>query len=396
MVEVFCPGCGKLLTVSRENLGKKGRCHACKKVFVITETELLDSVDLSKPGLADTSVEDILDWLGKDGKPVGIQQPASSQTGVAAGQPESPRQVKPVKPASERKRYPVRLGHVDDMGAFFLFSPDLLYEDDFRSAFPQKCIVCGKRRHLSIHLVVWFSKLPGRGEIGARTSYSRSVFELDEMDGLSGRELLAKLDRVGNLPEPYCLPFPYYLCRDCSPIGAVVPDVRFKADGRTRECELGIFSLKRAEEFVGIVCGSGSPVLKQVREALKKDRSDPWRALPLAIRSRIKQWFNLETGEKFVVYISDKDFSKTEAGLAGIVITDKRLVFRKFAAKIEIPLTERITIEPVTVKGRSQLQISSRSTKPALLVADDATTERFQTSLRRVGAKTKWLTVQTS
>ncbi len=102
----------------------------------------------------------------------------------------------------------------------------------------------------------------------------------------------------------------------------------------------------------------------------------------------------MEEGEKFVVYIPDGDFTKTEAGLAGIAMTDKRLMFRKFAAKVEIPLTEGITIESVTVKGRPKLQISSRGIKPILLVADDATTERLRVSLRQVGAKTKWLTAQ--
>ncbi len=214
-VEVFCPGCGQLLAVSREYLGRKARCHACKQVFVITEPSL-DSADTVQPGLADTSVEDIIGWLGKSDQPAPVQQSPSSQTAVATGQPDAPHtppQTKQIKPTSERKYYnSVRLGHVDDMGAFFLFRPELLYDEDFRSAFPQRCVVCGKRHHLSIHLVVWSSKLFGRGELGAHTSYSRSVFELDKLGGVSGRELLAVLDRVENLPEPYCFPFPYYLC----------------------------------------------------------------------------------------------------------------------------------------------------------------------------------------
>ncbi|MCD4699516.1 MAG: hypothetical protein K8R91_02965 [Phycisphaerae bacterium] len=400
VVEVFCPGCGQLLTVSREYLGKKGRCRACKKVFVITETELLDtSVDLSQPGLADTSVEDILDWLGKNDQPVSVQQSASSQTAVAAGQsdtPRPPKQAKQTKPTSERKYYDIRLGHVDDMGAFFLFDPELLYDEDFRSAFPQKCVVCGKRRHLSVHLVVWASKLPGRGEIGARTSYSRSVLELNKLGGVSGRELLEVLDPIESLPEPYCLPFPYYLCRECSPIGAVVPDVRFTSDGRTHECELGIFSLKQAEEFIRIIGGPDCSALKDVCEAMKKVISNPWLALPLAIRSRIKQWFTSQDGEKFVIYIPDGDFSKTEAGLAGIVLTNKRLVFRKFASTVEIPLTEKISIEQVTAPktGQIQLRISSQATKPALLVANEGIAERLRTFLRQVGAKADWITAR--
>lgn len=400
VVEIFCPGCGQLLTVSREYLGKKGRCRTCKKVFLITETDLLDtSVDLTQPGLADTSVEDILDWLGKNDQPVSAHQSASSRTAVAANQSDAPRparQAKQAEPNPERKYYDIRLGHVDAMGAFFLFSPELLYDENFRTAFPQNCVVCGKHRHLTVHLVVWASKLPGRGEAGTRTFYSPSVLELEKLGGVSGRELLAVLDRIESLPDPYCLPFPYYLCRECSPIGAVIPDVRFAADGRTHECELGIFSLKQAEEFVRTIGGPECPALKEVSEAMKKVGSDPWQALPLAVRSRIKQWFTPDDGEKFVVYITDGDFAKTEAGLAGVVLTDKRLVLRKFASKVEIQLAEKISIEHETApkSGRLQLRISSQGTKPALLVADEAVTERLRMFLRQVGAKAQWTTAR--
>lgn len=387
-VDVVCPSCGERLTVSREHIGRKGRCQSCREVFIITDTSGVP-LGQNQTDLGET----IIGWLDESEQAAALK----SKTAVAprpAARPRQARQVNKNKPPDRRKQFPIKLGHVDEMGAFFLFSPDLLYDEDFRSAFSQRCVVCGNRRHLSVHLVVWSSKLPGRGEFGARTSYSRSVFELDKLGGLTGGDLLAKLDRIENLPEPYCLPFPYYLCPDCSPIGAIVPDVRLAADGQSQICELGIFAPKQAEEFVQAVGGPDCKALKALREEKRHDHDDPWRALPLAVRSRIKQWFNLEDGEKFVVYIPDGDFTKTEAGLAGIALTNKRMVFRKFASRVEIPLTERITIESVTAKGRSQLQISSRDTKPALLVANDVLAERLRMSLRRQGAKANWLAAQ--
>ncbi len=401
-VMVMCKFCGKGVKVPVEYIGRKGRCPRCGCVFEITPVKATQAAGNAqaeplRPAGAETSgvsEQDILSWLTPGRSEPSSTSVSSSRIPTGPGAKaasSSPRQAAAPTTADEKGHFPIRLGHVDEMGAFFLFDPSLLYDERFRLSFPRRCVVCGSRNRLSVHLVIWASKLPGRGEFGAHTSYSRSIFELDKLGGVDGRELLDKLDRFENVPEPYSLPFPYYLCRHCSPVGAIITDVRPRSDGKGEVCELGISSLKQAEQFARIVCGPDSSVVKKVHEAYLRLRSNPWQSLPLAVRSRLKHWFTPEEGENFRLYISDGDFAKTEAGLAGVVITDKRLVYRKFAAKIEIPLSQEITIRESHKDKRVQLTISSPGSKPANLITDESGAERLRLGLRQQGANLRWL-----
>jgi DNA-directed RNA polymerase subunit M/transcription elongation factor TFIIS len=396
MRKVACPSCGAVLGVPQESEGRKGRCRSCGTVFPIPLA--VDEDELSTEGSA--SDEDIISWLA--GSPeaeaqAGLQSAAADRpAGSAAPTKKAPTAKPPLRkapatgartsaePRPKKRKFPVRLGHVDEMGAFFLFDPQLLHDEGFRCCFPQKCIVCGGKKHLSVHVVVWSNKLPGRGQFGMRTSYSQSVYALDELEGRTGRELLAALDRVESLP--------YYVCRACSPVGAIVTGVRFAPGGNRQECELGIFSLERAEEFIVAVRGPESRALVQVRRALEKTRDDPWRALPLAVRSRIGKWYERQEHERFIAYLPDGDFAKTEAGMAGIVVTDRRLVYRKFASRFEVPLTEKITISSKRSGRPDQLQILCPGQKPALFIAGPSGAERLRRCLSQQGARAKWVT----
>ncbi len=381
--KVECPFCAAVLRIPENSLGKKGRCRACGKVFTIPFIG-----PFSEESASD---DEILTWLGEAAAArsgPGGQEKSRAQAPRLAG---PTRREVPPRRGRAPKRYPVRLGHVDDMGAFFLFDPQVLYDVEFRSSFPPKCIVCAGTRQLSIHLVIWSSKLPGRGQFGMRDSYAPSVYELADMGGLRGPDILAKLDRVENLPVPYCLPFPYYVCHACSAVGAIVTDVRFAEGSTGQVCELGIASLKRAEEFAVAVCGRGSRVHRQIRLALEQGQEDPWRALPLAVRTRIRQWYTQQDGEQFVAYLPDGDFAKTEAGMAGIVLTDRRLVYRKFAAQIEMPLSERLTIARTKSGARTQLQISASGARTATFTAGPVGTERLRKVLAQRGVQTHWM-----
>ena len=381
--KVNCPFCAAVLRVPEKSLGKKGRCRACGKVF---------PVPFVVPTAEDTATdEDVIGWLGEAGAPQSRPPVKSSVEATRVSPAGGPRRAPSARPRPSHKSFPVRLGHVDDMGAFFLFDPKLLYDQDFRCSFPVKCIVCGGRRHLSVHVVIWSSKLPGRGQLGMRTSYAHTVYELDKLGALRGRELLGRLDLVENLPEPYCLPFPYYVCHACSAVGAVVPDVRTSEDGDGQVCELGISSLERAEEFADAVCGKDSRVHRQLHRARQQSDDDSWRGLPLAVRSRIKQWYRPQEGEHFVAYIPDADFAKTEAGTAGIVMTDRRLVYHKFAAQVVLPLTQEMTISRKKSGDRTRLEIASPGSKTAILAAGPAGTERLRKCLSQQGALAHWV-----
>lgn len=378
--KVDCPFCSAVLRVPPEGAGRKGRCRSCGEVFTIAFPDL--------PGAGALTDDDVLTWLGEVDP--ARAQPAAAQSAPAKAPPAARPKAAAARGEPKKRRFAIRLGHVDDMGAFFLFDPKLLYDPDFRCAFPVKCVVCGGDSHLSIHLVIWSSKLPWRGQFGMRESSAPSVYELDQLGGRRGRKLLEVLEAVGNLPEPFSLPFPYYVCQACSAVGAIVTDVRFAAGATGQVCELGISSLARAKEFYLSLCGRSGAGHEHVLRELEQAHEDPWRALPLAVRSRIKHWYTQMDGERFLTYIPDGDFAKAEAGIAGVVLTDRRLVYHKYAAKLEVPLTEEITILRKTSGERTQLEIAAPGHKTATLTAGPAGTERLRRCLMKQGAQAHW------
>ncbi|MGC9455775.1 MAG: hypothetical protein ACP5HU_13085 [Phycisphaerae bacterium] len=413
-IEVICPSCGAALKVPDDSIGKKGRCAVCKAVFKIADV-------VGEPATPEIlSDESILGWLAipdeeidrasreaekqkqarRIDRPAAPGQPAAQQAEKQAEKPaekdakpaaqatagaepqDSQEQAAPPaveEPPGEQapeggKELPIRLDHVDTMGAFFLFDSDLLYDEDFRASFPQRCILCGTPRALSVYLVVWSSKLSDRAKKD-RTLQQRApaVRKLDELGGLTGKDLLKVLGRVEHMPEPYCLPLPYYVCQSCSPLGAVVTDVHATADGMKEICELGISSVPQAEQFIRHVAGTDSEVYRQLREVRQKAHGDAWLMLPLGVRNRIKQWFDQQDDERFVAYIPDADFAKAEAGTGGLVLTDRRLIYHKALANVEFPLTDDVQLEPKEKGSRLLIEISSPNAPRAVRLAAQPT-----------------------
>lgn len=361
-IAVKCPSCGATLQVSSESIGRSGRCPGCGGVFCLGGQSVLE--------------DNVMSWLNED-------EPAAAPP-LDHPAPRQPARPEDPPPAAN---LPIRLGHMDDMGVFLLFEPSLLYQEEFRAAFPQRCIICNSHEHLLVHRVVWSNKLPARGKFGMRESYSPAVHSLSRLGRPTGRQLLAKLEKVESMPQPFCLPFPYYVCRGCSAVGAVVTDVR--NTGGHEECELGIFSLRVAQDLVRIWCGEDCPAYGQIHQALRESRGDTWRALPMAVRTRIRQWYRPLEGEHFLGYVADGDFAKTEAGLAGLVLTDQRVVCRKYASLVELPLSEQLTVRLHTKDGQLQLNISGKSGKTANLAASNAVSSRLRTMLQ--GHQVKWV-----
>jgi len=67
---------------------------------------------------------------------------------------------------------------------------------------------------------------------------------------------------------------------------------------------------------------------------------EQWRALPEKVRGRLGAWCMLQKTEKFLCYLPDTDFSKHDAGLAGIVVTDQCIVYCKHHRRGSVALDE--------------------------------------------------------
>lgn len=147
-------------------------------------------------------------------------------------------------------------------------------------------------------------------------------------------------------------------------------------------CELGISSLSQAEQFAKSVCGQDTQAVTKIQIARKACVSDAWRALPLAVRNRIKQWFKQNDEEKFVAYISDAEFAKAEAGSAGLVVTDQRIVYRKSLAQQEFQREEPLEIQQEPRGEQILLILKGSEDKQARFVADPACVDRISHLLK--------------
>ena len=366
-VQIVCPECGVAFGVSTFDIGKKGRCNHCGDVFVIQPGVQKESPE------HDINEDTVFDWLCQDlGAGVGIASPSrgkakSRATAKSAVAGKSAKGAAGTQDQGDQL-YPVRLDHIDDMGAFFVFDSRLLNDTNFRYSFPRCCILCGDKKHLSVYLVFWSSKLGSVARLPAEAGQSQVAMELDNHAELQGAEFLDVLGQAQNVPEPYCLPFPYYICHNCSPVGAMITDVHRAINGSGERCEVGIHALEQAEQFAAAVCGEETEAVARIRRVRREQAGDLWLTLPIAVRNRIGQWFKAEEGEKVVAYIPDADFSRAEAGTAGVLVTDRRLVYRKSIAVIEMPRNQDITIQPVSDDGkRKKIKLLCPGCKPAAL-----------------------------
>ena len=358
-VKISCPGCDVTLNVPEHAIGKKGRCVECGTSFTIPLPPSASSDSTTAP--EDT----IIGWLA-DGSgppaPAGTKSPARTATAAPA----------------PRKRFAVELLNLGPDGAVFRFDPEFLYDEGFRVSLPRRCVGCGSRKDLQVRLVDWSYGDQGRGGFGPRPDASAFVLALDKHTNLHDRALLAELARVEGLDEPYCLPFPYYLCHDCHSGDAITAIVRPSGGGGGDTCELGISSLLHAEMFAAVVRGPDDPARQRIRTVRKGQEGDTWHRLPKLARVRIERWYQPEASEKFIAYFPDADYARTEAGLAGVVVTDQRLVFRKNVALTTMALKDVSRVSPMPSGANVTVDILPTQGKIIRLQAQPSHAGEFQ------------------
>ncbi len=398
-IQTQCPTCHAQFVVPGEFLNRKARCKRCGQDFVI-----------EVPNLEDT----VAGWLGEEfaEKPeTTASSPSSQPTGPAAASttppppPSAPTPPAPKPPAITRltrlsdetlglapePRDCLTLSHIDELGAFFLFPPSLLRNRLFRSSVPRCCLGCGDTRDLYTHLVRWQSVSNDRPQAKHEELDLGIVVKTDNLLSLSDDDLLDSLPPVPNTPPPFDQPIPYFICNRCSPVGAIMTHVRPTPDG-DETCELGISSLKRAAQFLARNVGRDHEDYRRLAEEIKNGRADPWNTLPLAVRNRLVKWFTIDDDETFIHYIRDADFAKTEGGQAGLVITNKRMVYHKFASHRVIPMTASIELKVDSSDKGYKLTLTAPNVRPAVLNCDPTVTEMIRFTLHELKAKYRFTT----
>ncbi len=409
MIAIQCPSCQATLHAPVDYIGKCAKCKGCGHVFLIKAGGLEDSiaswlaegndaVDRDESG----ETHDVAAIEEKQARPAAaakkpapspaanpppavVQRPVAAAPGPAkpapvpqkvqaapkpAPKPVPQRAIPPQRPprpgpVSTVRKAPtsfgaksgLRVSHVDVLGAFFVFPSRLLEDVSFRASLPRCCLGCGVGQGLKTHLVMWTSKFQGH-DPGVLTQHDiGTAIGAEVLHRLSANKLLEALPHVPNLPHPFDLPMPYFICNRCTPAGAIMTHVRPMVEEGWEQCELGIASLKRAMEFLARNLGRDHEDYALLDEALREHKADAWRALPLPVRNRIEAWYKAAPGERFLCYVRDSDFAQAEAGLGGLVMTDRRMVYRKTRIQREVWMTDKLELATGQENGQYVLKI---------------------------------------
>lgn len=237
---------------------------------------------------------------------------ASAQAAVAQGGSDQPRvQVMDIGAAG------VRIG----------FSGRWLGRAAFRASMPLCCMLCEESdaAQLIARPIAWVDRAHMRmhssGELEQR-------YEVHVRAHQTGREVTEAMRAMDEFVPPFNNPMPWFVCRRCASRATVHAEIYGTPDGV--ECEVVIPAGRYAMTWVGRVNGVCGDDFAELEAKVLRLENQAWRSIPEPVRDRLAAWFDFEPDEQFLAYFSDSDFAKKDAGLAGVVLTDRRVVYCKY------------------------------------------------------------------
>ncbi|MEM1027220.1 MAG: hypothetical protein AAGJ38_03975 [Planctomycetota bacterium] len=248
-------------------------------------------------------------------------------------------------------------------GVRIAFSAKWLRNEVFRCSMPMRCCASGAslgpNQKLSARPMIFVNRTT-TGEDRARSLELK--YETDSVDQRTPRELVREIGRMNDLTQPYDLPMLYYV-QAGRPVDAMVCSAQ-QGTGNEEACEVRVPNGQVAVQWLERVNGRCGPEYAQLRTDVAHLSSDAWSQLPIKVRQRLEPWTRFQRGEKFLLYLNDPDFSSNDAGLAGVVITDKRLIYHKYRRLRSVALQQDATLhvrpDPTTRVVRLTLESAGR------------------------------------
>ncbi|MDY7011577.1 MAG: hypothetical protein SVV80_12630 [Planctomycetota bacterium] len=272
--------------------------------------------------------------------------------------------------AKEAKRNKIRLVSLERRGAIFEFPAEFLQKSKFRCAIPRVCIHCLSRVHLSAHLIIFAPQLRDSISLEAEHQAGKLTIPQERLIGLDGEELLQHLPVIPNVPAPANLPMPYWVCDLCSGAGAISGQIKVDQASGHGYCRLFIRNLRLAASFLAAVTGTHNNDFARFVEFAKQARANRWDATPNVIRHRLEQWFKPSDDERFLAYIPDRNRARTEDGMAGVIISTERLIYRRPPVHQELSHNKPITFQIRTSRGKQIATISADGFKDRPIMLD--------------------------
>lgn len=353
-IKVKCPSCNATLAVPEGQMKRYIRCGACKHKFPLSRQP-------------ESVIEDVVaSWLTDDDEPqpddkallpdesVGDESLLLHPEGASA-----PAAVQTPAQAGSAAKGNIRCVKVEPRGALFEFPASRLRDPDFRSAFPRQCLSCDARTHLRAHVVIFSSQLTDSISMEAEHSAGTLILSNEEVVGLSGQEVLDRLHKVPNVPPPADLPVPYWVCDMCSGSGTVRGQIQVNPDTGKGWCRLLIRNHRRSLDFMVNAGGQDGEGYGPLKERVDQTAENPWNSLPEAVQHRIQQWFKPNRGEHFIAYVPDRDHVRAEDGMAGVLISDQRLIHHTPRRHRESPISKPVELEHAAGAHRERVSIKT-------------------------------------
>jgi hypothetical protein len=308
---------------------------------------------------------------------------------AAAPEPPAAKTLAPA-PAPRRALPDLRLVGIDRKGVLLEFDAARLKDTAFRTAMPRRCMQCGARTHLEAHVIIFTAALVDSVSLEAERSAGSLVLRPEDVRDLGPEALLDRLPRVPNVPPPADLPMPYWLCDMCSASGAVSGQIQARAETGQGRCRLLISNRRRAEEFLANVGARGTAPHRQVIEAVAKTAERPWDSLPLVVQHRIEQWYKPRADEEFLAYVPDRDHSRTEDGMSGLLLSSRRLVYHTRLRHHESPAGEPLEFRLAMSRMHGQLEVRAPSWQARRLRVDKDGISRLRRALAKGRFRAAW------
>lgn len=251
----------------------------------------------------------------------------------------------------------------DQAGVVFSFDATCLENDGFRTSMPVRCAFSGEteRRKLFARPMAFIDRS------GARI---RSPQEIDSkhtsviLPNQTPYDLLSVMGQITDLPKPFCWPAPYY-------VGPEHSQVWLKCTTRTRDdggvtCIVTVPDGPTALQWLANVNGTCGIDYSLLEHDVALMQNDAWKQMGDEARRRLNVWCHFEPHEQFRMYLTDGDFGSRDRGLAGLVITDRRLFYCKNFHRGTLELKEKMTVIVRDDKDFAHIAVESAEGKKKL------------------------------
>lgn len=417
-MQIDCPQCNVVLNIPESAAGRAARCPKCRTKFriptqedmleetvshwIVDELEKIDASEdaadggggessgtlMGVPAMGASQVNKAINNNGGSSStataspPAAAKQPAApaappEKKPAAAAEKPAPAKAAPAPPPvaaasssppaehTAAGEFPSSLRAPDrpylvvkdfsQSGVVLAFNYKWLEVDSFRASMPRRCAFSGSgdRKELLVRPMIFLDKFRGSDR---STHALETTHEIRLTGHQSVHDALMAMRRLDDFITPFDSPLIYFVNKNQASMSL---KTKTYEDQGTICCEVIVPDSRVALEWLARVNGVCGPEFDLLESEVSMQGSDAWRQLSGKIRDRLAAWAQFQPHEHFRLYLKDADFTSADAGLAGVVITDQRLIYHKYHHSGEIPLQEQGVLHVKTDGRVARLSMES-------------------------------------